>query len=219
MTENQFKDEPIHQGLRAKLVRELEEKGIADKNLLSSIAKVKRHFFFNTAFLKYAYEDKAFPIGAGQTISQPYTVAVQTQLLQIKKGDKVLEIGTGSGYQTCILHEMGAKVFTIERQKELFDLSKALLPKLGYRPKFFYGDGYAGLEAFAPFDKIIVTAGAPYIPEPLKKQLKINGLLVIPVGQGSIQTMILIERKSECEFSETQHGAFRFVPLLTEKER
>lgn len=179
--------------------------------------KVPRHFFFNTAFIKFAYEDKAFPIAAGQTISQPYTVAFQTQLLQIKNGDKVLEIGTGSGYQTCILLEMGAKVFTIERQKELFSQAKRLLGQMNYSPKIFFGDGYQGLRPFAPFDKILVTAGAPLVPSMLKEQLAIGGCMVIPVGKGSIQEMILIEKKSLSEFIQTRHGLFRFVPLLTDK--
>ena len=216
---SQLKDDPLHQGLRERLVKELAEKGITDKNVLRSLGNVKRHFFFNTTFIKFAYEDKAFPIAAGQTISQPYTVAMQTQLLQLKPGEKVLEIGTGSGYQTCVLLEMGAKVFTIERQKELYDETKVLLPQIGYLPKMFYGDGYIGLEAYAPFDKIIVTAGAPFIPEPLKKQLKTGGRLVIPVGEGITQEMILIEKKSEMEFLQTQHGSFRFVPMLTQKNK
>ncbi len=216
---SQLKDEPLHQGLRERLVKELSGKGITDRNVLNAIGKVKRHFFFNTTFIKFAYEDKAFPIEAGQTISQPFTVAMQTQLLQIKPGDKVLEIGTGSGYQTCILLETGAKVFTIERQKELYDKTKVLLPKVGYSPKMFYGDGYVGLEGFAPFDKIIVTAGAPFIPEPLKQQLKVGGRMVIPVGEGSTQEMFLIEKISDTEFRQTEHGAFKFVPMLTQKNK
>lgn len=216
---SQLKDEPIHQGLRERLVKELIGKGITDKNVLNAIGKVKRHIFFNTTFVKFAYEDKAFPIAAGQTISQPFTVAKQTELLQIKSGDKVLEIGTGSGYQTCVLLETGAKVYTIERQKELFDKTKNLLPQIGYFPKMFYGDGYIGLEAYAPFDKIIVTAGAPFIPEPLKQQLKVGGKLVIPVGEGDSQEMILIDKISEREYTQSRHGIFRFVPMLTEKNK
>ena len=219
MTPNQLKDEPIHQGMRARLVKLLAEK-ITDKNVLNAIGKVPRHFFFNTIFhAQHAYEDKAFPISAGQTISQPYTVAFQTQMLELKSGDKVLEIGTGSGYQTCVLLEMGAKVFTIERQKELYDKTKLILPKMGYSPKMFYGDGYIGLEAYAPFDKVIVTAGAPYIPEPLKEQLKVGGRMVIPVGVGNLQEMILIEKLSATEYRQTEHGQFRFVPLLAEKNK
>src|SRR3974390_1168391 len=164
MTPNQLTDTYLHQGLRSKLVKLLADpkrpdgrQAITDNNILQAIGKVPRHFFFNSTFIPYAYEDLAFPIAAGQTISQPYTVASQTQLLQLKKGEKVLEIGTGSGYQTIILMELGAKVFTIERQKELFDKTKILLPQMGYKPKMFYGDGYIGLEAYAPFDKILVT--------------------------------------------------------------
>ncbi|MBI4930294.1 MAG: protein-L-isoaspartate(D-aspartate) O-methyltransferase [Bacteroidetes bacterium] len=235
MTPNQLTDTYLHQGLRSKLVKELREKGIKDENILHAIGKIPRHFFFNTTFIKFAYEDKAFPIAAGQTISQPYTVAFQTQLLELKKGEKVMEIGTGSGYQTAVLLEMGVKVFTIERQKELYDKTKISLPAMGYAPKFFYGDGYIGLEAFAPFDKILVTAGAPFIPEPLKQQLKTGGRLVIPVGQGDLQEMILIEKKSPTpalpvregekdsegafEYKQTKHGFFRFVPLLEEKNK
>ncbi len=214
---NQMKDEPIHQGMRARLVKELSEKGITDINILNAIGKVPRHFFFNTTFIKHSYEDKAFPIAAGQTISQPYTVAFQTQLLEVKSGEKVLEIGTGSGYQTCVLLELGAKVFTIERQKELYDKTKMMLEKMNYKPKMFYGDGYKGLEAFAPFDKVLVTAGAPFIPEPLKEQLKVGGRLVIPVGKGDLQEMILIEKNSSSEYKQSTHGFFRFVPMLTEK--
>ncbi|MEK6616241.1 MAG: protein-L-isoaspartate(D-aspartate) O-methyltransferase [Bacteroidota bacterium] len=219
MTPNQLTDTYLHHGLRTKLVKELAEKGITNADVLHAIEKVPRHFFFNTVFIKFAYEDKAFPISAGQTISQPYTVAFQTQLLELKKGEKVLEIGTGSGYQTIILIEMGAKVFTIERQKELYDKTKILLPEIGYTPKMFYGDGYKGLESYSPFDKILVTAGAPFIPEPLKQQLKVGGRLVIPVGKSDLQEMILIEKISETEFRQTQHGIFRFVPLLAEKNK
>lgn len=217
VSESQLKDEPIHQGMRARLVKELAEKGIQDQNVLQAIGKVPRHFFFNTTFIKHSYEDKAFPIAAGQTISQPYTVAFQTQLLEVKNGEKVLEIGTGSGYQTCVLLEMGAKVFTIERQKELYDKTKVILPKMGYSPKMFYGDGYLGQEAYAPFDKILVTAGAPFTPEPLKQQLKVGGRFVIPVGKGELQEMILIEKPEANFFNETRHGFFRFVPMLEQK--
>lgn len=214
-----MKDEPIHQGMRARLVKLLAGKGISDENVLNAIGKIPRHFFFNTAFLKHAYEDKSFPIAAGQTISQPYTVAFQTQLLQVKRTEKVLEIGTGSGYQTCVLLEMKAKVFTIERQKELYDKTKIILEKMGYSPRMFYGDGYKGLEAYAPFDKILVTAGAPFVPQPLKEQLKVGGRLVIPVGKGDLQEMLLIEKLSANEYRESKHGFFRFVPMLEEKSR
>lgn len=207
-----------HKGLRKKLTQELREKGIKEENVLAAIETIPRHLFLDTTFLEYAYQDKAFPIGAGQTISQPHTVAFQTQLLEVKKGDKVMEIGTGSGYQTCVLLELGAKIFTIERQKTLYDKTKLLLPQLGYNPKFFYGDGYKGLPSFAPFDKILVTAGAPYIPDALLEQLKIGGRLVIPVGENSIQIMTLVQKISEKEYTKTEYGEFRFVPLLEAKE-
>ena len=206
-----------HQGLRKLLVETIREKGITDHNVLEAIGKVPRHFFFDSSFLKFAYEDNAFPIGSGQTISQPYTVAFQTQLLQLSRGQKVLEIGTGSGYQACILAEMGAKVFSIERQKALFDKAVQFLPTLGYRIKLFYGDGYKGLPAYAPFDKILVTAAAPYIPDALIGQLKPGGILVIPVGAGDVQDMTTITRISEKEFKKREHGKFRFVPLLEDK--
>lgn len=209
-----------HQGLRKLLVRQIAAKGISDKNVLEAMEKVPRHFFFDSSFLEYAYEDKPFPIGAGQTISQPFTVAFQSQLLQISKKDKVLEIGTGSGYQACILAEMGARVFTIERQKVLFDRTSKFLHLIGYPTiKSFYGDGYQGLTAFAPFDKVLVTAAAPYIPEPLLKQLKPGGILVIPVGPGDVQIMQAIRRISENEFETKEHGTFRFVPMLENKAK
>ena len=178
-----------------------------------------RHFFFDSSFLEYAYEDQPFPIGAGQTISQPFTVAFQTSLLSLSKGDKVLEIGTGSGYQACILAELGAKVFSIERQKTLFEKTRSLLAEMGYqRIKLFYGDGYKGLPSFAPFDKVLVTAAAPYIPEPLIRQLKPGGILVIPVGD-DIQIMTTIHKISETETRKEEHGNFRFVPMLEDKAR
>lgn len=208
-----------HQGLRKHLVEIIRGKGITDYNVLAAIGKVPRHFFFDSSFLKFAYEDNAFPIGSGQTISQPYTVAFQTQLLMLGKGQKVLEVGTGSGYQACILAEMGAKVFSIERQKSLYDKAVQFLPTLGYRIKLFYGDGYKGLPAYAPFDKIIVTAGAPYIPDALINQLKPGGILVIPVGGDDVQDMTTITRISEKEFKKREHGKFRFVPLLEDKAR
>jgi len=214
-----MEDSYKHQGLRKHLVEIIREKGIADPNVLNAIGKVPRHFFFDSSFLSYAYEDKAFPIGAGQTISQPYTVAFQTELLRIARGQKVLEVGTGSGYQACILAEMGAKVFSIERQKSLFDKATAFLPSMGYRIKLFYGDGYKGLPAYAPFDKIIVTAGAPFIPEPLTGQLKTGGILVIPVGKGDVQIMTTVTKTGEKIFETKEHGSFRFVPLLGDKAR
>ncbi len=212
-----MKDTAKHQGLRNQLVSTLKKKGITDLGALDAIKKIPRHLFLNSSFEDYAYQDKAFPIGAGQTISQPYTVAFQTQLLEIKKDHKVLEIGTGSGYQTAVLCLMGAKVYSIERQNELFKQTSALLPKLGIRPKHLsFGDGYKGLPTYGPFDSIIVTAGAPYIPQPLMAQLKIGGRLVIPLGE-EIQIMTLLIRKNETQFEKHELGEFRFVPLLEDK--
>jgi protein-L-isoaspartate(D-aspartate) O-methyltransferase len=207
-----------HKGLRKLLVETIARKGIADPAVLTAVENVPRHFFFDSSFLEFAYEDKPFPIGAGQTISQPYTVAFQTELLQVRKGDKVLEIGTGSGYQACILAELGAKVFSIERQKSLFEKTSKLIPKLGYaRIKTFYGDGYKGLPAFAPFDRIIITAAAPYIPDPLLEQLKPGGIMVIPVGPDDVQTMTTVTKMADGTFKRREHGAFRFVPMLEDK--
>ncbi|MEY3498981.1 MAG: hypothetical protein RL308_650, partial [Bacteroidota bacterium] len=210
-------DTAKHQGLRNQLVKLLQEKGIVDKNVLNAINKIPRHLFLNSSFEDYAYQDKAFPIGSGQTISQPYTVAFQSQLLEIKKEDKILEIGTGSGYQTAVLCLMGAKVFSVERQNELFKQTSALLPKLGIRPKHLsFGDGYKGLPNHAPFDSIIVTAGAPLIPKPLMAQLKIGGRLIIPVGEEN-QIMTMLIRKNETQFEKHEFGDFKFVPLLEDK--
>ncbi len=209
-----------HKGLRKKLAQEIAKKGITDINILKAIETIPRHLFIpDTALHLYAYEDKPFPIGSGQTISQPYTVAFQTQLLAIKSRDKVLEIGTGSGYQTAVLLSVGAKVFSIERQKKLFNRTKTLLPQLNFNAKLFYGDGYKGLPAFSPFDKIIVTAGAPYVPEDLLNQLKVGGTLVIPVSDGDNDKQIMkkILRKSVQEFKTEELGIFKFVPLLKEK--
>ena len=212
-----MKDTAKHQGLRNQLIKLLQEKGIVDKNVLNAINKIPRDLFLNSSFEDYAYQDKAFPIGAGQTISQPYTVALQSQLLEIKKDDKILEIGTGSGYQTAVLCLMGAKVFSVERQNELFKQTSALLPKLGIRPKHLsFGDGYKGLPNHAPFDSIIVTAGAPTIPKPLMAQLKIGGRLVIPVGDKN-QIMTMLIRKNETQFEKHEFGDFKFVPLLEDK--
>lgn len=205
-----------HKGLRKQLALLLKEKGIESADVLKAIESVPRHLFLNSSFVERAYQDIAFPIGAGQTISRPHTVAFQTELLQLKRGEKVLEIGTGSGYQTSILLEMGAKVFTVERQKELYDKTKAFLPTIGYNTKFFYGDGYKGLPIFAPFDKIIITAGAPIIPDALLSQLKVGGRLVIPVGD-KIQIMTLIEKIADKKFEKTEFGEFKFVPLLEDK--
>jgi len=212
-----LKDTAKHQGLRNQLVSTLQQKGITDLKVLDAIKKIPRHLFLNSSFEDYAYQDKAFPIGAGQTISQPYTVAFQSQLLEIKKDHKILEIGTGSGYQTAVLCMMGAKVYSIERQNELFKQTSALLPKLGIRPKHLtFGDGYKGLPTYGPFDGIIVTAGAPIIPKPLMAQLKIGGRLVIPLGE-DVQVMTLLIRKNETQFEKHELGEFRFVPLLEDK--
>ncbi len=206
-----------HKGLRKQLIETLKNKGISDENVLRAIEKIPRHFFLDSTFQNHAYEDKAFPIGSGQTISQPYTVAFQSELLQIKKRDKVLEVGTGSGYQACVLLELGAIVYTIERQKNLFMKTKNFLPSIAYQPKMFFGDGYKGLPAFAPFDKIIVTAGAPDIPEMLLEQLKPGGIMVIPVGASDVQHMISITKNLQGEIIRREHGTFRFVPLLENK--
>ena len=212
-----MKDTAKHQGLRNQLVTILKEKGIIDKTVLEAINKIPRHLFLNSSFADYAYQDKAFPIGAGQTISQPYTVAFQSQLLEVKKDHKILEIGTGSGYQTAVLCLMGAKVYSVERQNELFKQTSILLPKLGIRPKHLsFGDGYKGLPNHAPFDSIIVTAGAPTIPQALMAQLKIGGRLVIPVGEEN-QIMTLLIRKNETQFEKHEFGDFKFVPLLENK--
>jgi len=201
-------------GARKLLVKTLEKRGIADKDVLKAIGKVPRHFFFDETFWNQAYKDIAFPIGNGQTISQPYTVAYQTELLHIRPGDKVLEIGTGSGYQTCILLELGAEVFTIERQKDLYERAIKVLPYIGYHPHFFWGDGSCGIAEHAPYDKIIVTAGAPVVPQVMLQQLKIGGILVIPVGGEKEQKMVTVLRLAEDEFEKIELDTFRFVPLL-----
>lgn len=206
-----------HKGLRNKLIDLLRIKGISDDNVLNAMNIIPRHYFFDSSFLEFAYEDKAFPIGSGQTISQPYTVAFQTELLKLEKGMRVLEVGTGSGYQASVLAEMGARVFTIERQKLLYDTLKTLDPPLNYRIRLFYGDGYAGLPAYAPFDRILITAAAPFIPEALVTQLKTGGILVAPVGKGDIQIMTRIIKVSDTEVKTETHGTFRFVPMLTDK--
>jgi len=206
-----------HKGLRQKLVGILISKGITNKTVLDAISKVPRHLFMDSSFLDHAYQDKAFPIAANQTISQPYTVAFQTELLQVNKKDKVLEIGTGSGYQTAILCSLGAEVYSIERQLELFKKSSLFLPKLGYIVKrFIFGDGYKGLKEDAPFDRILVTAGAPYVPKDLLSQLVIGGRLVIPIGEKE-QTMTLYIRTGSKTFEKYEHGKFKFVPMLENK--
>lgn len=212
-----MKDTFVHQGMRKKLVGTLRKKGIASPDVLAAINTIPRHFFMDSSFLDHAYVDKAFPIAADQTISQPYTVARQTELLEVTTGDSVLEIGTGSGYQTAVLLEMGIQVYTIERQNELFKKTKRFLPKLGYRPKkLIFGDGYKGFPEAAPYDGIIVTAGAPFVPNPLLAQLKVGGKLVIPVGD-SIQIMTVFTRTSPTNFEKEEFGEFRFVPLLEDK--
>lgn len=208
-----------HQGLRKRLVDGLRIKGIKDQKVLDAIARIPRHLFMDSSFIQFAYKDQAFPIGAGQTISQPYTVAFQTMLLQIEPNDKVLEIGTGSGYQTAVLLELGANVYTIERQKELYLKVQQLLPELGYYPKFFYGDGYKGLPTYGPFDKIIVTAGAPFIPDDLISQLRVGGRMVIPLGPSEKQIMNVIIRTGEEDFKKETHGTFIFVPMLKGTEK
>jgi protein-L-isoaspartate(D-aspartate) O-methyltransferase len=212
-----MKDSFRHQGLRKQLVQHLASKGIKNIDVLSAINSIPRHQFLDTAFVNFAYQDKAFPIGSGQTISQPYTVAFQSQLLELNPYEKVLEVGTGSGYQAAVLTLLDADVYTIERQRDLFNKTKIFLPKLGYNCRFVYGDGYKGLPKFAPFDKIIITCGAPCIPEDLVAQLKVGGRMVAPIGEGDIQVMHLIEKLSETETRITTHGEFSFVPMLNDK--
>ncbi len=212
-----MKDTFKHQGMRQILVDTLIKKGIKDKGVLKAIGKIPRHLFMDSGFIDHAYQDKAFPIGADQTISQPYTVAFQSELLQVKPGDKILEIGTGSGYQCAVLIELGAKVYSIERQQELFKKTSKFLPKIGYRAKkLSFGDGYKGLPDEAPFQSIIVTAGAPFVPNPLLSQLAIGGRLVIPVGD-AVQVMTMFIRNGPKEFEKHEFGEFRFVPLLEDK--
>jgi protein-L-isoaspartate(D-aspartate) O-methyltransferase len=203
-----------HKGLRKQLIDELRQKGISDENILDAFNEVPRHFFLDLAFEQQAYSNQAFQIGAGQTISHPYTVAFQTQLLNLTRGEKVLEIGTGSGFQTCILCQLGAKVYSIERQRELFIKSNSIIKNLKFHPELFYGDGYKGRPFNAPFDKILVTCGAPFIPEALKEQLKVGGILVIPLGAGNVQEMQRITKISETEFKTENFGDFSFVPML-----
>ncbi len=205
-----------HRGLRQKLVAELKKKGIRDQRVLAAIGSIPRHFFLDKAFDTWAYKDMAFPIDAGQTISQPYTVAFQTELLELQPRDKVLEIGTGSGYQATVLSQMGCKVYSIERQKTLFEKTSQKLIQMGYgRIRTLYGDGFAGAPRFAPYDKILITAAAPFFPSKLFAQLKVGGYLVIPEGEGEVQQMKRITKLSETQKKEEHFGSFSFVPMLS----
>lgn len=204
-----------HKGMRRSLVEELKNKGISDENVLNAINAVPRHVFLDSSFLDFAYQDKAFPIGSGQTISQPFTVAFQSSLLEIKKNMKVLEIGTGSGYQACVLAAMGAKVFSIERQRKLYTKTKAFLAEFPYRIKTFLGDGNKGLPTYGPFDRIIITAAAPEIPQALIDQLKVGGMMVIPLSENeNCQTMLRLTKQEDGRLSREEYGDFRFVPML-----
>lgn len=206
-----------HKGLRKKLIELLASKGISDERVLNAMNAIPRHLFLDNAFINFAYKNQAFPIGSEQTISHPYTVAFQSQLLEIKTTDKILEIGTGSGYQCCVLVEMGAKVFSIERHRSLHLKSKIIINQLGYAPKLFFGDGFKGHPSFAPFDKIIITAAAPVIPQDLKDQLKVGGMMVIPLGEGENQEMQRLTKLSNTEFKVEEFGNFSFVPMLKDK--
>ncbi|MFO7867719.1 MAG: protein-L-isoaspartate(D-aspartate) O-methyltransferase [Bacteroidales bacterium] len=209
-----MEDSLLYKSKRHTLIKKLHAKGISNKQVLDAMMRVPRHIFFDEALQNHAYEDKAFPIEAGQTISQPYTVAVQSSLLHVQKHDKILEIGTGSGYQAAVLYKMGAQVFSIERQKKLFFSTKRILQDMHIHAQLFLGDGFKGLPQFAPFDKIIITAAAPFIPRTILNQLKINGIIVVPYGEGSTQKMITITKISETEFEQEEHGDFSFVPML-----
>lgn len=208
-----YQDDYKHKGMRRSLVRILVQKGITDQRVLQAIQQVPRHFFFEKAFLEQAYQDKAFPIGEGQTISQPYTVAFQSQLLEVKPGEKVLEIGTGSGYQCCVLLELGARVYTIEYIRKLHERAKTMLPHMGYNALFVHGDGSRGLASYAPYDKIIVTAGAPSVPGDLLRQLAVGGKLVIPVGDDSKQKMLRLTKQTESKILKEEYDFFSFVKL------
>jgi protein-L-isoaspartate(D-aspartate) O-methyltransferase len=209
-----MEDSLRHKGMRRQLIEELTAKGIQNKAILEAFDATPRHFFLDLAFINQAYSNTAFQIGAGQTISHPFTVAFQTDLLDVKKGTKVLEIGTGSGFQTSILCALGAKVFSIERQRELFLKAKLVINKLGHNPKLFYGDGYKGQPSYAPFDRVLVTCGAPFVPDALLEQLAVGGILVIPIGEGAKQIMTKITKVSDTEFDSQTFGDFSFVPML-----
>ncbi|MFW6019333.1 MAG: protein-L-isoaspartate(D-aspartate) O-methyltransferase [Bacteroidales bacterium] len=207
-----------HKGMRMNLVEKVREKGIRDEKVLQAMQQVPRHVFMDSSFVEHAYEDKAFPIGSGQTISQPYTVAFQSELLQVEKKDKILEVGTGSGYQACVLAEMGAKVYSIERHRKLYMKAREILSRLNYyRVKIFYGDGFEGLPTFAPFDKMIITAAAPVIPKKLVDQLKVGGKLVIPLGDSDTQVMKTLTKQSDGTLEGEEYGYFKFVPMLRKK--
>jgi len=208
-----------HKGLRKKLIESIRQKGIRNEEVLEAMDRVPRHVFMDSGFINFSYTDKAFPIAAGQTISQPYTVAFQTELLDVQRHMKVLEIGTGSGYQTAVLLELGARVYTIERQRELFLGAQKILGELNYKARFFFGDGYEGLPAFAPFDRILITAAAPEIPEKLLEQLAVGGIMVLPEGDRFGQKMIRVVRDTEEGHTRTEHGYFSFVPLLRGKNQ
>lgn len=214
MAKRHMQDSFESKGKRRRLVEELKKKGIDDELVLEAIGRVPRHAFMDPAFLNHAYQDKAFPISSGQTISQPYTVAVQTSLLQLKRRDKVLEVGTGSGYQAAVLLEMGVKVYTIERYRNLYLSAMKKLRELDYQAHFFYGDGYAGKPQYGPYQGIVVTAAAPEIPEKLPEQLALGGRMVVPVGPANRQEMTCITRVAEDRWETTKHGLFVFVPLL-----
>jgi protein-L-isoaspartate(D-aspartate) O-methyltransferase len=217
--ESKVVDSFRHKGLRKKLIDSIRSKGISDESVLEAMDRVPRHLFMDSSFINFSYTDKAFPIAAGQTISQPYTVAFQTELLEVRRHQKVLEVGTGSGYQTAVLLELGARVYTIERQHQLFLEAQKTLGPLNYKPIYFYGDGYEGLPAYAPFERILITAAAPEIPRTLLDQLSIGGILVVPEGDRSGQRMVRVIRKSESDFERSEHGYFSFVPLLRGKNK
>lgn len=203
-----------HKGLRKQLVDDIRKKGISDNRVLDAMEKIPRHFFMDSSFLEFAYQDKPFPIGSGQTISQPYTVAFQTMLLEVFRGLKVMEVGTGSGYQACVLSEMGAKVYSIERQRKLFAKTKLFFESLSWKVQLFLGDGNLGLPKFAPFDRILITAAAPSISTALIEQLKVGGIMVVPFGEGADQIMMRFTKQEDGSLKKEQFGVFRFVPLL-----